>query len=68
MAKAPEKAAISPGRVIRSDERNADDRLNARFGRCLGEFERAEKIVGVSQPKRRQFQSVGPLEPALAGL
>ena len=31
----------------------ADDRLDARVGQALGEFERAEQIVGVGQRKRR---------------
>ena len=38
----------------------ADDRLDAAFDHLLGEFERAEKIAGVGEAKRRH--AVGPGE------
>ena len=35
-------------------ERDADDRLDAGVGQLVGEFQRAEQVVGVGQPHGRE--------------
>ena len=50
------------GRVAEIDRRlGADDRLNAGFRELLGEFERAEQVVGVGNRQRRHGVGLGEL-------
>ncbi len=51
------------GAVVRvaevDGERTADDRLDAGTGDLLGEFERAEHVIGVGQRQRRLLVGLG---------
>ncbi len=54
------------GRVVAAileidGERHADDRLDAGVGQLVGEFERAEEVVGVGQPQRREVELAASL-------